>query len=114
MNDGEMSCGAYYTIELNQEQPHTIVVSTEGKGVGIAPFRDPSQYCVYVDIQYKDGDSLYGQVISFFEGTHVIHYKELVLPVTKPVKLLTAYIMLQTGGNAFFRSFSVRQQIKAT
>jgi hypothetical protein len=89
MNDGKMNCGAYYTIELNQQYEllHvlvyltwfrtalTIVVSAEGKGVGIAPFRDPASYCIYIDIQYQDGDNLYGQVISFSEGTHVIQYK---------------------------------------
>ena len=68
---------------FNCRQPLTILVSTEGRGVGISQFRDPTQYCVYVDLQYNDGDNLFGQVIPFSEGTHVIQYKYVQQTQTK-------------------------------
>lgn len=74
------------------------MISTEGKGVGIAPFKDPSQYCVYIDIQYKDGSNLFGQIIAFPEGTHVLQYKYDTPPLVLGIALVNII-----AGNLFYQ-----------
>eukprot|EP00026_Physarum_polycephalum_P005593 Phypoly_transcript_05628.p1 GENE.Phypoly_transcript_05628~~Phypoly_transcript_05628.p1 ORF type:complete len:606 (-),score=86.45 Phypoly_transcript_05628:21-1838(-) len=112
MNDGFKFCGASYTVELNQEKPRVLVVSVEGKGVGVASVRDPLFYSLYYDVTYQDGTEKLAQVISFPEGTHGIQRKEIVFRPLKPIKLLHVYVSLQyTVGNAFFQGVSVQQQI---
>ncbi len=54
-----------------------------------------SDYCIYVDIIYKDGTKLYAQRADFAGGTHDWQYSEKIIYPAKPVAKALIYAMLR-------------------
>ena len=117
--DGALSCdngqdasarrGAAQSVVLNQTRPLPIVAAAWSKAQGVSGTPD-ADYSLYLDLIYTDGTPLWGQAVAFGVGSHDWERREVVVLPAKPVKSLTAYLLLRGhAGRAWFRDVELRQ-----
>jgi len=100
--------GAAQTVELNQTQPQPIVAAAWSKAEGVTGSPD-HDYSIYLDLVYRDGTPLWGQVAQFKTGTRDWQRSQVVIFPEKPVKSLAYYLMFRGhGGKASFRDPELR------
>jgi hypothetical protein len=106
---GGQTAGAFRVITLNQTKTLPISVSGWSKAEGVNGVAD-NDYAVYVDINYADGNHLWGQTAPFATGTHPWQERHLMLFPSKPVATLNVYALLRSHtGTAWFDSFTARE-----
>ena len=100
--------GVYQFVELNQKEPRPIVASAWSGAANVSGGRD-SDYSIYLDLQYADGTTLWGQTADFAAGTHDFERREVMILPDKPVKSLSFYLLLRGhSGRASFRDAELR------
>jgi len=106
--DGSAKRGAAQGVELNQTQPEPIVAAAWSKAEGVTGSAD-HDYSVYIDLVYRDGTSLWGQVAPFKTGNRDWQRSQVAIFPEKPVKSLACYLMFRGhGGKASFRDPELR------
>jgi hypothetical protein len=95
--------GAFQTVQLDQNRPAPIVATASSRAEGVTGSAD-SDYALYLDLEYTDGSSLWGQAASFMTGDHDWQQSRVALVPDRPVKSLTVYLLFRHhGGKAIFR-----------
>jgi hypothetical protein len=95
-------------VELNQEKPVPIVVSGWSKARDVSGQSD-GNYALYLDIAYRDGTSLYGQVAPFACGTHDWQQSTVTVKPEKPIKSLTYNVLFRyKSGTVWFDDVSLK------
>ena len=101
--------GASQTIVLDQKEPQPIVAVAWSKADGVGGSRD-SDYSLYLDLVYADGEPLWGQTAAFSCGTHDWQRREVRVFPAKPVKSVTVNLLLRRhAGKASFRGAELRE-----
>jgi len=99
--------GAIQSVELDQEQPVPIVVTGWSKCQDVAGASD-GNYALYLDIVYRDGTNLFGQIAPFACGTHDWQASSVTVKPPKPVKSLTYNVLFRyKAGTAWFDDVSL-------
>ncbi len=99
--------GAGQLVTLNQAKPAPIVVSGWSRAETVDGASD-NGYSVYVDVNFTDGDHLWGQTACFSVGTHDWEERSLLLVPEKPVASLTAFGLFRGhNGTVWFDDLSV-------
>ncbi len=102
--------GATQSVRLNQKKADPIVASVWSRCEAITGSPD-SNYALYLDLIYTDGDHLWGQAARFDTGTHTWQQRHVVIVPDKPVAAVSFYLLLRGhGGKAWFRDPELRQQ----
>lgn len=98
------------TVEINQKRPLPLVISGWSKAEQVAGKRGDS-YSLWVDLQYVDGTSLYGQKAVFDVGTHDWQYVEFPFVVAKPVKRASVSILFRGSvtGTVWFDDVALQE-----
>jgi hypothetical protein len=95
-------------VELNQEKPVPITVSGWSKAQNVSGQAD-GNYALYLDIAYRDGTNLYGQVAPFACGTHDWQQSTVTVRPEKPIKSLTYNVLFRyKAGTAWFDDVSLK------
>ena len=101
--DLKVQRGATQTVVLNQTQPEPIVAVAFSKAEGVTGSAD-TNYSLYLDLLYVDGDHLWGQTAAFGTGTHDWQRRQVVVLPEKPIKQVSFHMLLRShGGKAWFR-----------
>ena len=101
--DAKAARGVCQTVTLNQKTPLPIIASASSKAQNVGGGRD-SDYSLYLDIVYADGEPLWGQTAQFNVGTHDWERREVRIFPVKPVKQVSFYMLLRGhSGKAMFR-----------
>ena len=101
--------GASQSVVLNQTTAAPIVAEAWSKAEDVGGSRD-SDYSLYLDIVYADGDQLWGQTVPFSTGTHDWEKRQVVVLPAKPIKGLSFHLLLRKHtGKAWFRGAMLRQ-----
>jgi len=101
--------GVSQTVVLNQKEPQAIVATAWSKADGVGGSRD-SDYALYLDLVYADGEPLWGQTAAFSCGTHDWERREVRVFPAKPVKSVTVNLLLRGhAGKAAFRGAELRE-----
>jgi len=101
--------GASQTIVLNQKEPQPIIAIAWSKAENVGGSRD-SDYSIYLDLVYADGEPLWGQTAAFSCGTHDWERREVRVFPAKPVKSVTVNLLLRGhSGKASFRGAELRE-----
>ncbi|MDO5581902.1 MAG: hypothetical protein Q4G69_12295 [Planctomycetia bacterium] len=99
--------GVYYPFTLNQKKATPIIASLESRAENVGGSSDPD-YSLYIDVQYADGTSLYGQTGSFETGTHQWEKQKVLIVPTKPIRSLAFYGLFRNHtGKAQFKNFQL-------
>jgi hypothetical protein len=100
--------GLTQVVELNQDKPVPIVVSGWSKAQNVSGVSD-GNYAVYLDIAYRDGSSLFGQVAPFACGTHDWQQSTVTVKPEKPIKSLTYNVLFRyKSGTVWFDDVSLK------
>jgi hypothetical protein len=67
--DSSVRRGVMQTVILNQKEPRPIIAVAWSRADGVGGSRD-SDYSLYLDLVYTDGEPLWGQTAAFSVGTH--------------------------------------------
>lgn len=97
------------TVILNQTQAAPLVVSAWSKAQNVEGSKG-AEYSVWVDAQYQDGTSLYGQRATFEVGTHDWQKGEYSFAVAKPLKTATVSLLFRRGltGTVWFDDIALQ------
>jgi hypothetical protein len=100
--DAKVESGFSQTVVLNQKTPQPIVAAAWSKADNVGGTRD-SDYSLYLDLQYMDGEPLWGQTALFKVGTHDWEKAEVRVMPAKPVKHVSVNLLLRrhTGAARF-------------
>ncbi len=99
--------GAGQLVKLDQTVPRPIVLSGWSRAENVDGTSD-NGYSVYVDVNYTDGDHLWGQTGCFSVGTHDWEQRRVLLVPDKPVASLTVLGLFRGhNGTVWFDDFSV-------
>jgi hypothetical protein len=103
-----------HNVELNQKQPAPLVISGWSKAERVTGKRG-ANYSVWVDLQYTDGTSLWGQKATFNVGTHDWQLAEFPFVVAKPVRRATVNVLFRGSatGTVWFDDVAL-QELAAT
>jgi len=97
------------TVVLDQQEPTPILASGWSKAENTTGTQD-GNYSVYLDLLYRDGTNLFGQVATFTTGTHDWEYSEVLVRPEKPIKSLTVNAIFRyRTGTAWFDDLSLRE-----
>ncbi|NLY03196.1 MAG: hypothetical protein GXY83_44675 [Rhodopirellula sp.] len=98
------------TVMINQKKAAPLVVRGWSKAEGVTGTKG-AEYSVWVDLQYNDGTSLWGQRAMFDVGTHDWQRAEQPIVVAKPVKLATINVLFRGGatGTVWFDDISLAE-----
>ncbi len=98
------------TIEINQQKAAPLVLSGWSKAEAVTGTKS-AEYSVWVDLQYADGTSLFGQRVLFDVGTHDWQHVEFPFVVAKPVKLASVSVLFRGAyaGTVWFDDVSLTQ-----
>lgn len=108
-SDAAARRGVSQTVVLNQKQAQPIVAAAWSKAEGVGGQRN-SDYAVYLDLVYADGEPLWGQTAAFACGTHDWERREVRVYPAKPVKSVSVNLLLRGhAGKASFRGAELRQ-----
>ena len=101
--------GASQSVVLNQKTAAPVVAEAWSKAENVGGSRD-SDYALYLDLVYADGDQLWGQTAFFSTGTHDWEKRQVVVLPAKPIKSLSLHLLLRRHtGKAWFRGATLRQ-----
>ena len=101
--------GASQSVKLNQDRPRTIIASGWSKAEGIDGAPD-NGYSVYLDIEFMDGTSLFGQTSPFTTGNHDWELRRRIITPTKPIRTVTVLALFRGHrGTAYFDDFNVTE-----
>jgi hypothetical protein len=110
-DDPDAQYGAAQTVVLNQTEPLPVVAAGWSKAEGVSGSAS-SGYCVYVDVDFADGDHLWGQVSPFDTGTHDWQFRQVVIVPDKPIRQLTVYGLFRGHtGTVYFDDFSLTELV---
>ena len=99
--------GAGQLVTLNQIEPRPIVASGWSRAEHVDGAAD-NGYSVYVDVNYADGDHLWGQTGCFSVGTHDWEQRLVLLVPEKAVASLTVHALFRGhNGTVWFDDFSL-------
>jgi hypothetical protein len=98
------------TIEINQPKAAPLVLSGWSKAEAVTGTKT-AEYSVWVDLQYTDGTSLWGQRVLFDVGTHDWQHVEFPFVVSKPVKRASVSVLFRGAytGTVWFDDVSLCQ-----
>jgi hypothetical protein len=101
--DATAQRGASQTVALAQKNPEPIIATAESRAFGVSGSPD-GNYSLYLDLQYNDGTSLWGQSRPFAVGTHDWQGVRVVVLPEKPVKSVTVNLLFRGhAGRVEFR-----------
>ncbi|MBR2874177.1 MAG: hypothetical protein IKB99_11825, partial [Lentisphaeria bacterium] len=96
--------GYVYSVRFAKAVTGTLTFGAESKGEKVVG-RVDGNYCVYLDLTYADGTRLYGQIVSFKNGTNDWNKVTKTIKLAKPVKSLSYYVLFRNvEGKASFRN----------
>ncbi len=102
--DADALRGVAATVVLNQSEPTPVLAVCESKAEGVTGSRG-SDYSLYLDVRFTDGDSLYGQAASFPVGTSDWRTQRVLVVPEKPIGSIAYYMLFRRhGGKAWFRN----------
>jgi hypothetical protein len=101
--------GAFQIVHLNQTEPQPLYFSGWSKADNITGFSD-SDYSLYIDVLYSDGNSLWGQVLLFDTSSQDWQFREGVIIPKKPIESVNFYCLLRAShsGTAWFDDVKVQ------
>jgi len=101
--------GVCQTVILNQQTPLPVVASAWSRAENVGGTPD-SDYALYLDLVYRDGEPLWGQTAAFSTGTHDWERREVRILPSRPLRSVSFYLLLRRhGGKAWFRDPELRQ-----
>ncbi|MCX6897691.1 MAG: hypothetical protein NT105_03240 [Verrucomicrobia bacterium] len=107
--DAAAQRGASQSVVLNQKTAAPVVAEAWSKAENVGGSRD-SDYALYLDLVYADGDQLWGQTALFNTGTHDWEKRQVVVLPAKPIKSISLHLLLRRHtGKAWFRGATLRQ-----
>ncbi|OGV61975.1 MAG: hypothetical protein A3K19_30515 [Lentisphaerae bacterium RIFOXYB12_FULL_65_16] len=107
--DTAVQRGAGQTMELNQTEPRPIVAVAWSRAEGVQGSMN-SDYSLYLDILYMDGEPLWGQAAPFSVGTHDWERRQVMVVPAKPVKSVSMFLLQRRhSGKAWFRDATLSQ-----
>ncbi|MCX8108376.1 MAG: hypothetical protein N3G20_06185, partial [Verrucomicrobiae bacterium] len=107
--DGHGWFGASQTIVANQQTPRPLLVRGWSKAENVSGSAD-SDYSLYVDLVYEDGEPLWGQTGNFRCGTHDWEKREFLIWPEKPVRSFTIHCLFRRhAGKVWFDDVSVEE-----
>ena len=99
--------GAGQLVKLDQAAPRPILISGWSRAENVDGTSD-NGYSVYVDVNYADGDHLWGQTGCFSVGTHDWEQRRVLVVPEKPVASLTVLGLFRGhNGTVWFDDFSL-------
>jgi len=105
---GEES-GLSQTIQLDQAVPLPVMAEAWSKAEGVSGAAD-NGYSIWADVEYFDGDHLWGQAAAFGVGDHGWQKRTLAIIPGKPIRSVSIYGLFRGHtGVVWFDDFSVRQ-----
>lgn len=108
-SDATAQRGASQSVVLNQKTAAPVVAEAWSKAENVGGSRD-SDYALYLDLVYADGDQLWGQTAFFSTGTHDWEKRQVVVLPAKPIKSLSFHLLLRKHtGKVWFRGATLRQ-----
>lgn len=103
----DVETGISQSITFDQPVQAPILASAWSKAEDVTGPANPG-YSVYLDIEYADGDNLWGQTAAFAPGTHDWQQAQVMVFPTKPVKRVTMHLLLRwKTGTAWFDDASL-------
>ena len=100
--------GVSQTVVLDQRQPEPIVATAWSKAENVSGGRN-SDYSLYLDLTYRDGTPLWGQVDTFNVATHDWEKAQVMVLPEKPVRSVSFHMLLRRhAGKALFRDPELR------
>ncbi len=102
--DAKARRGVLWSIELNQKTAAPIAASAWAKAEGVEGSPN-SDFSLYLDLEYIDGTSLWGQAAPFDTDTASgWHRREVIVTPDKPVRLVSCYLLFRNRtGKARFK-----------
>lgn len=110
MTDQEKA-GVWQEIILNQTQPEKLLISAESKAdrIPAGARTASSNYCIYVDITYTDGQKQFGIVAPFEYSNHDWEKAETAFTPSKPVRSANFHLLFRgAAGDVVFRNITLR------
>ena len=100
--------GLVQSVELNQDKPVPIVAGGWSKAQNVSGATD-GNYAIYLDILYRDGTPLYGQIAPFACGTHDWQFSSVTVTPAKPIKSLACHALFRNkSGKVWFDDLSLK------
>jgi hypothetical protein len=96
-SDPKAARGVSQTVVLNQKAPLPIVAAAWSRAEGVTGSSD-SDYSLYLDLAYMDGEPLYGQTAAFSAGNHDWERREVRVLPARPVRSVSFYLLLRRHG----------------
>jgi len=88
---------------LNQQQAASLAIEGFSKAENVNGRRD-SDYSLYVDLTYQDGNNLWGQVAPFNTGTHDWQFSRFIIKPDRPIKSANVHLLFRGHrGTVWFR-----------
>jgi hypothetical protein len=107
--DTAVERGAGQSVALNQDQPRPIVATAASRAEEVTGDRN-SDYSLYLDLVYTDGQPQWGEVSAFTPGTHDWEQRQVLFMPEKPLRSASVYVLLRRhGGKAWFRDVTLRE-----
>jgi hypothetical protein len=98
--------GAACHIDLNQDHPVPVLVIGWSKADAVSGVPNPD-YSLYIDLEYTDGTTLWGQSAPFHTGTHDWERRRVLVLPSKPIRSMTVNALFRShSGTAWFDDFS--------
>lgn len=106
-NEEPLRRGIGQRVVLAQRRPRPLLVSGWSKASQVSGRRD-SEYSLYVDLIYADGEEVWGQHAPFDTGTHDWQEGRLLIRPAKPIRELSVYGLFRGHtGEARFDDFGL-------
>lgn len=108
-NDEPLQRGLGQTLVLDQKRPASLLVSGWSRAREVSGGRS-TEYSLYVDLTYDDGEEVWGQHAPFDTGTHDWQEQRLLIRPAKPIRELKVYGLFRGHiGEAWFDDFAVHE-----
>lgn len=107
--DAAVERGAGQSVVLNQTQPAPVVATAWSRAEQVSGGRN-SDYSLYLDMVYTDGEPKWGEVAFFSTGSHDWEKRQVVFMPEKPLRSVSLYVLLRRhGGKAWFRDMTLQE-----